>query len=279
MSYPPSLCAQLACLLEVSARKPGNVHPGRDFGDLRFVDFLASAVAIGPAFERAAETSVGSTVLQAVRATASVAPSNTNLGMVLLLAPLAAVPADQPLRPGVERVLARLSVDDARQVFEAIRLARPGGMGKVNEEDVSGEPTMPLRDIMRLAADRDLVARQYVNGFADVFDLGMSALGDALRRLKNIEAAVIHTHLVWMAAFPDSLIVRKRGAAEGAEAQRRAGEVLQAGWPETAAGQAAFGQLDAWLCAEGNSRNPGTSADLTTASLFVALREGLLCTS
>ncbi len=279
MTTPPDpaavgLWAQLACVWEATARKAGNVHRHADFADLGYIDFLHSAVAIGPVLERAVHQSVGATILQAIEATRRIVRTNTNLGIVLLLAPIAAVPPNAELRPGLERVLAGLDVDDARQVYAAIRLAHPGGLGEVAEEDVREEPTLPLRDIMALAQERDLIARQYVNGFREVLDDSVPALRRALEAGFCLEDAIIATHLELLARHPDSLIARKRGPAEAAEAGRRSAAVLALGWPR--AGKQEFAALDGWLRAEGNARNPGTSADLVTACLFVALRERIL---
>ncbi len=270
------LCAMIraACIWEATARKVGNVHPERDFADLTYLDFLVSAYAIAPVIAEAAP--VGERILHAIRETRKVVTTNTNLGIVLLLAPLAAVPREIPLRPGVEAVLRNLDVADARAVFEAIRLAIPGGIGRAESQDVHDEPTLPLRAIMALAQDRDLIARQYANGYADVFDLGVPVLLEGLRRGDDLETAIQRCHLHWLAALPDSLILRKRGVAEAEEARRRAAETLASGWPDTDAGRAACAAFDAWLCAAGHSRNPGASADLVAACLFVALRDGAL---
>jgi triphosphoribosyl-dephospho-CoA synthase len=257
-------------VLEATARKPGNVHPGRDFDDVTYLDFLLSGAAIGPVLESAAGRPIGDTILSAVRATRRVTTTNTNLGIVLLLAPLAAVPRGEELRPGVARVLAGLTVADARAAYEAIRLAKPGGLGRAAEQDVAEEPTVTLREAMALAADRDLIARQYVNGFAEVFDAGLPAL---TAPAAGWEAAVVRCHLTLLAAQPDSLIARKRGPVVAGEASRRARAVLATGDPPD---PAALADLDGWLCADGHARNPGTTADLVTACLFVALREGLL---
>jgi triphosphoribosyl-dephospho-CoA synthase len=266
-------CVRLACVWEVTAPKAGNVHPGRDFADLRFADFLLSADAVAPVLGRAPDQPVGQTVLEAIQATRRVVSTNTNLGIVLLLAPLVAVPGPLSLRAGLPAVLAALSVEDSRQVFAAIRLARPGGLGQASAQDVRDEPTLPLGQIMALAADRDLVARQYVTGFGDVFNLGVPALLDGLQRLGSRNEAIVFAHLTLLSELSDSLIARKRGVEEADEARRLAAAVLRAGWPRTAPGKAAFAVLDAWLTAAGNGRNPGTSADLVTAALFVALRE------
>jgi len=265
--------ARRACTWEARARKAGNVTPEHAFADLTVADFYRSAEAIAPVFERAAERPIGVTVLQAVEATRRVTASNTNLGIVLLLAPLAKVPAAETLHQGVEQVLAALTVDDSRRVFEAIRLANPGGLGEAPEQDVRGTPTLPLREIMALAAERDLVARQYANDFREVLDEGTPAFLDAVERFGVMEDAIIWCQLTLLARHPDTLIARKVGSEEAEEASRRAGVVLAAGWPTASAGRQAFAELDAWLREDGNARNPGATADLVTACLFAALRE------
>ncbi len=270
------LCAQLACIWEATARKAGNVHRFVDFTDTTYLDFLLSAAAIAPVLATARERPVGDTVLECVRATRRVVRTNTNLGIVLLLAPLAAVPEAEALRPGVARVLVSLRVEDARQVYEAIRLAVPGGLGAAPQQDVREQPTLPLRDVMALAADRDLVARQYANNFTEVFDEGVPRLRRDLDELGALEAALVRTHLYLMGRHPDTLIARKLGSAEAAESARRARAVLDAGWPQRPEGRDAFAAFDVWLREVGHQRNPGATADLVTACLFVALREGLI---
>ena len=195
VQIPIGQCATIACLLEANAPKPGNVHRIADFEDLRFPDLLLSAVAIGPAMERAAASSVGATILAAVRATRSVVATNSNLGTILLLAPLAAVPRDQPLRSGVVEVLGKLGREDARLVYEAIRLAKPGGLGKVDAGDVADEPPENLLTAMQLAAERDLVAREYTNGFDEVLTLAAPTLAQGLEAAWPIEAVIVHAFI------------------------------------------------------------------------------------
>jgi triphosphoribosyl-dephospho-CoA synthase len=273
---PPDvgLCVQLACVWEATARKPGNVHRYRDFADVGYLDFVTSAAAIAPVLAAARGRRVGETVLESVRATRQVTATNTNLGIVLLLTPLAAVPPGEDLRAGVGRVLAGLDVDDARLAYEAIRLAKPGGLGTAPEEDVASEPTRTLREVMTLAEERDLVARQYADGYREVIDDYVPALAEGVERTGSLEGAIIRAQLRMMALHPDTLIARKRGAAEAAETGERAARVLAAGWPEAESGRRELADLDDWLRAEGNARNPGTTADLITAGLFVLLREG-----
>jgi triphosphoribosyl-dephospho-CoA synthase len=261
---------------EVTARKPGNVHRQREFADTSYVDFLLSAAAAAPVLEAAGHLSVGEMVLEGLRATRQLVRTNTNLGLLLLLAPLAKVPRAEDLPRGLPRVLAGLDNADARAVYQAIRLAVPGGLGQVSEQDVHDEPTQTLREVMGLAADRDLVARQYINDFHEVLAGGVPSLHRGLARTRSLEGAIILCHLHLMASHPDSLIARKRGVAEAIEAGSRARQALESGWPDAPAGRRALSELDDWLRAEGNRRNPGTTADLVTASLFVALREGTI---
>jgi triphosphoribosyl-dephospho-CoA synthase len=275
---PPSIgqCAQVACIWEATARKAGNVHRFADFADLTYLDFVLSAAAVGLVFEQAPYCSVGKTVLAALRATRAVVSTNSNLGIVLLLTPLAKACSpdrdQEALRANLSTVLNQLTVEDARLVYEAIRLAQPGGLGTVPAEDVAGQPSQALREVLALAVERDRIARQYTCDFADVFELGVPALVEGWERLGSVEGAVIYCQLCCLAAFPDSLIARKRGPLEAEEATRRARDVLDAGGLASPVGRRGFAELDRWLRDVGHSRNPGTTADLVTACLFVALR-------
>lgn len=270
------LLAQLACLWEATARKPGNVHRFCDFDDTSYLDFVASAAAIAPVLDAAPGRRVGSTVHECIRRTRLVARANTNLGIVLLLAPLAVVGRGAALRAGVEAVLAALDDDDSRAVYAAIRLAAPGGLGQAPEGDVADEPDRPLRALMALAADRDLIARQYADGYRALFDDAVPALRAGLAHTGCLEGGVIVAHLTLLSRHPDSLIARKRGAAVAAEAAARAAVVLAAGWPETAASRTALTDLDRWLRGDGHARNPGTTADLVAAALFAELLQGAI---
>lgn len=269
--------AALACVWEASAGKPGNVHRGADFEDLSYIDFVTSALAIGPVFDRAAGGArLGDIVHEAVAATRRLIHTNSNLGTVLLLAPLALAPAGRDLRAGVSDVLRALDEDDARQVYAAIRLAQPGGLGRVAEADVHAEPPGDLLHAMRLGAERDLVARQYVNDFEQVFAAGLPELAGGLARGWPLNDGVVRLQLRLMNEFPDSLIARKCGTATAREAADRAGAALDAGEPGDGAYQRALADLDFWLRSDYHRRNPGTTADLVAATLFAALRAGTL---
>ncbi len=269
--------AELACLLEVTARKPGNVHRFADLPGLHFVDFLVSAAAIADPLDRAVSDGVGAAVLGAVEATRRVVSTNTNLGIVLLLAPLAAVAEGVQLAEGVERVLEETTVADACLVYRAIRIAQPGGMGEAPEQDLGATPTLPLRAVMSLAAERDTIALQYKNGFREVLGEGLQRLCSLQEAGHSLETSIIGAYMHLLARHPDTLIERKYGAARAREVSRFAAAVLEEGWPVQEAGRQLCNEFDAWLRSPENRFNPGTTADLITATLYAALREGMIC--
>jgi triphosphoribosyl-dephospho-CoA synthase len=267
---------QLACLLEVSAPKPGNVSPGKHFHDTRYEDFLASAVAIGPALAEAGKRPLGATVRAAIEATGRWTRSNTNLGIVLLLAPLARA----ALRPGGElqqrlsAVLRETTREDAVEVYQAIRAARPGGLGQAAEEDVASPPSVTLREAMALAADRDAVAREYTSDFALTFGTGAPAIRSARRAGLAWTEATVEGFLALLAAVPDTLVARKLGPEAAERVSSRARTIRAAGGVRSAGGRSALAALDQELRDDRNRHNPGTTADLTCAALFVVILEG-----
>lgn len=265
------LHVQTACLWEATARKVGNVHRYADFAGTTHLDFALSAAAIADPLNRALHGwPLGLVLKDAVKATREATGQNTNLGILLLLLPLLYCDSNHYAIP---RFLAKLDLGVTKDVFEAIRLASPGGLGDAPEGDVNAEPTITILEAMKLAAGRDMIAKQYANGYADVFDFGVPAFLEAYARYGCIEAAVIECQLKWLVAFPDSLIARKKGLAIAEDVQRRAKQILELGGLDSPEGLKAGVELDAHLRSDGNKLNPGTTADLVTACLFVALRD------
>jgi len=177
-----------------------------------------------------------------------------------------------------------LTGEDAKHVFEAIRTAQPGGLGKVDEADVNDTyvndtdlndteaPEISLLEAMQLAADRDLIARQYTNDFQQVFQVA-THIEQAVHRSLPLSDAIVHAFLQLLAEFPDSLIARKCGEQVAREVSIQAAAVLSQGQPGEAAYENALQEFDFSLRIGGHRRNPGTSADLIAAALFVLLRE------
>jgi triphosphoribosyl-dephospho-CoA synthase len=261
-----------SCLAELDALKPGNVHRhGDDDTSMTVADFEASARAAAPAIGMPM-ISTGVRIRLAVEATIGVVGQNTNLGIVLLAAPLAQAaldPGDGGLHARLGRVLAGLSVEDAREAYAAIRHARPGGLGYVEDHDVSAEAAITLLDAMREAADRDRIAWNYTHDFADIFAGGLQRLEAARVRGLSPSFATTSVYLGFLASIPDTLIARKFGSAQAEDVRREAqGLAGRAESPDLAALMPKLLAFDRSLKQRG--LNPGTSADLTVATLFAA---------
>jgi len=272
-----ALAAQFACLLEVSANKPGNVTPFADFADTRYTDFLASSVILGRALRKAATVATGSLVLDAVRETKRLVGRNTNLGIALLFAPLAKAAlrkGRRPLRSRLRSVLTSLTPYDGQRVYEAIRLAQPGGLGDANQFDVRAtRGRVPLLGAMRLAMDRDSIAREYATDFEITFTLGAPTLERSLQESNDSGSSVIQTYLTLLSRVPDSLIARKCGVREAGRISREARKILAIGGSFTQDGRRKLQQWDRALRRDDNRLNPGTTADLTASALFVVMLE------
>lgn len=269
-------CATLACLWEATAPKPGNVYRGADFADMTYADFLASAAVIGPVLERCQSLGLGGTVLQAIGATQSAVNTNTNLGTVLLLAPLA-LSASSGTPPA--EIIAAATSEDTQQIYQSIRLASPGGLGEVDSGDVAAAPEHSLLEAMQLAAERDLVAKQLAGDFAEVRWAADETQKWAQQGLPLADA-IVATQLRLLTHHGDSLVARKLGVAASKQLSDRAAVVVAAHNVDLEGGGESYAQaladFDFWLRADGNKRNPGTTADLIAAALFVLLIENRL---
>lgn len=288
-----ALAAQTACILEVDAPKAGNVNRFHDFSDATLEDFHRSALAIGRPFGYVEELGVGRTVYEAVKATRSIVTTNTNLGIVLLLAPLGMAwrrispnslnRANNPVKMrsvlqwkyAIQTVMDSLTVEDTFYVYKAIRLASPSGMGTVKNHDVYREefPAIPLTAAMKEAAERDLIARQYCDQFNLILSEGYETLVNALAQGLLLPQAIAQSHLYLLSRYPDSLITRKCGHRRSREVRERAGMVWEQGGLLSSGGKEYFLAFDHWLRQDGHLLNPGTTADLTAAILFVYLLE------
>jgi triphosphoribosyl-dephospho-CoA synthase len=258
-----------ACLAELAALKPGNVHAFADGHQLTRDQFVRSAdAATAPLAARGAR--VGRRILDAVAATHLAVGTNTNLGIILLCAPLAAAAETDraDLRSALAAVLDELDTADADLAFRAIVRASPAGLGRVPENDVNAPARVTLRDAMADAAHRDRVARQYVTAYADIFEHGLSRRAAAAARGWAEEWAISAVYLGFLADVPDSHIVRKYGIEAAENVRQTAGEFharLQSAWDPSRLTD----DLLAWDAAlKADGINPGTSADLTVATVF-----------
>jgi triphosphoribosyl-dephospho-CoA synthase len=259
-----------ACHAELQALKPGNVHVHAAGHGMQTLHFERAAAAAAP-FIADPTRRVGARILGAVDASFAATGLNTNLGIVLLCAPLAAAAdatqGSDELRLRLSAILDTLDISDADQAFQAIVLANPAGLGRAETGDVAGPPSITLREAMALAAERDRIARAYVTDFDDIFSFALPELEAARRAAANESLAITALHMGLLASFPDSHIARKHGP-QAAEAVREEANLNQALWhpapsADTLGGLLAF---DADLKARG--LNPGTTADFVVATLF-----------
>lgn len=260
-----------ACALDVAVRKPGNVSAVSPGHGMHADQFVTSAIVSADAlFEPGA--GVGRRIEGAIRATHAAVACNTNLGIVLLCAPLAAAlesaaaTSVSELRARLRVTLSSLDVDDTRAAYRAIVIANPGGLGAAPQQDVRELPSLDFGAAMRLAAGRDRVARQYAETFADVFELGVPAFEHFA---DDPARAMLWSYLAFLASAPDSHIVRKHGAALAHSVTDAAKQMLSA-WEHagTSPSADAVAAWDNQLKQDG--LNPGTSADLAVAGAFVA---------
>ncbi|MEM2202440.1 MAG: triphosphoribosyl-dephospho-CoA synthase [Candidatus Bathyarchaeia archaeon] len=302
-----SRCLELAILLEVSTDKPGNVNLVVGFEGTNHMHFLASAVAAAPFFRLAAERGLAVSrgeisldkvcVGQIIRdCVAEInrwqSGGNTLLGTVLLFVPLAAAAGMTPaengvfelseLRRNLKRVVEATTPEDAVAVYEAVRIAKPSGLGKAPDLDVN-DPTsterillerVTLYQVFRIAAPYDMVCFEWVNNYPVTFNFAYPSLMRWLKEEGDINMAVVHAFLEVLAEYPDTFIARKVGMQRAREVSVMAKEVLENGGLKTSNGREKLRLFDAVLRLDGNNLNPGTTADIIAAAIALAILNG-----
>lgn len=262
-----------ACRAELDALKPGNVHRHSAGHGMEVAHFeRAAEAAAGPIADPA--LSVGKRILKATEASVAATGLNTNLGIVLLCAPLAKAAAETTFDIGLRRrldvILAALDEQDADDAFAAIRLANPAGLGNVESGDVHGTAaSMTLIAAMHLAAGRDRIVNAYITAYSDVFDFALPVFIDARAVTNDSHLAVTTLHMALLAEFPDTHITRKFGDAVAAEVRQEA-RALQSLWHPAAFAKSIPSLIEFDVKMKSKGLNPGTTADFVVATLFVA---------
>jgi len=285
--YSLGTVATAACLLEASAIKAGNVHPTASFQDMNYEHFRSSAEVIGRTideyFLRDGVPSVGKCIYEMTSATKRHVGVNTNLGTLILLGPLLLAVNDQPasrrsrgaFRGSVSNVLARLDHDDSKSVYQSIALVNPGGLGRSSKMDTHNEPPASILDAMRFVQDKDDVAKQWVTDYEAVFRLADSLNARKVACIEkgglNWLRGIAAIQISYLAHNVDSLIARKNGYEVAVEVQRRAAEINGLEFQGHLENGGPWQDFDVFLRADGHRRNPGTTADLIAAAVFVSL--------
>jgi triphosphoribosyl-dephospho-CoA synthase len=269
-----AVAIELACYWEATAPKVGNVHPDASFADCSYEDFCLAAKCVAPILAGADRTDesmagVGDRILRSIEATRRVTNANVNLGIVLLIAPL----ANTRDRGDVGRVLSTIDRQQSAMVYRAIGLAAPGGVKPAEVDskwDVTSSPeAIDLIAAMRMARNRDRIAMQYADDFLDFFENVVPLMASELATKHQPGEAIVRAQLKMLAQRPDSLIARKCGTEIADEAQKRAAECFD---DHGNLCPLAIEAYDQWLRADGNRRNPGTTADLIAAALYWLVR-------
>ncbi|KON27404.1 hypothetical protein AC481_05120 [miscellaneous Crenarchaeota group archaeon SMTZ-80] len=300
-------CLQLAMLLEVSAYpKPGNVHRTAGYDDTKFEHFLASTVAVGEQFRNSAKKGIlvskgrigfekiriGKIIKDAVQSMLDWQSSgNTSLGIILLFVPMAIAGGAvlekskfslEGLRQSIKKIVRTTTCDDAIKTYEAINLARPGGLGKVKKYDLKMESisneiqkdNLSLFDIFKISSSYDSVAREWVKNYSITFDIGYPYFDDCIKKDLSVNEAIVQTFLKILSTVPDSLILRKFGLSKAEEISFRAKKILERGGIITERGKKELILFDRLLRNNKNKINPGTTADLTASTLAISILNG-----
>jgi triphosphoribosyl-dephospho-CoA synthase len=286
--------AQIASVLEVSGHpKPGNVHRTQDFDDMFYEDFLISGVVIGDIVRRAAlrgqksqktlnfsEIKLGELILEAVTETNKWVDTNTNLGIIMLMVPLAAAAGMKNdfhnIRTNFTKIMVDTTAEDAVNLYKAIALADAGGMGKRKNLDVTSaesqiqliENKINMFDILKISAEWDLLAKELTTSMPVTFENGFPTF-KRIQTNYSTNSATVQTFLNILSQFPDTLISRKVGLKKAEEISHKARDILNMGGILTLDGKEALKKFDRELSQ--NNLNPGTTADITAASIMVAL--------
>ncbi|MCA9190270.1 MAG: triphosphoribosyl-dephospho-CoA synthase [Planctomycetales bacterium] len=286
--WPIPQAAALAILLEATSFKVGNVHPTAGFRDMHLEHFLVAGTSLQDVLKSVGPHSqVGAVVLECVQRCQQDVGTNTSLGTIILLAPLAIAKvrsSRRPLRASLADLLRNLTPQDARNIYLAIVESQAGGLGKQPKMDLREPAPDDLLDAMRAVANTDAVARQYVNDFEDIFERLLPWLLAETSRGFSTRQAIARTQIRWLAYEPDGLIVRKTGADVASQVQQlaqaasleldetpttyTASNVVQQSLPLQST---TLLELDSFLRRDGNRCNPGTTADLLAATVFTRL--------
>ena len=265
-------CVAWACEKEVSAPKPGNVNCFSGGHNMQVADFIKSAHAIAQSLSQP-DRPVGQMILQAIKATRTVVDCNTNLGIVLLFAPLCKAIQHcnhiEQLPIELEKVLNNLSIEDAIDCYQAIRLAEAGGLGTSDQQDINNEPTITLKDAMFLAKDYDSIAAQYINNYQDIWQIGVPNLTSAINCGESVVWAGAFAYLNLLSVLSDTLICRKQGMECAKEVQSKASELIDFSLEINQLSNFES-QIISWDNElKQRAINPGTTADLTATTLLV----------
>ncbi|CAB3287941.1 Triphosphoribosyl-dephospho-CoA protein [Methanocaldococcus lauensis] len=270
--------SQIACCLEVSSFKPGNVHRNRDYRDIKYHHFINSGIAFGNVVYEASQDdkNVGLYIKKAVIESRKWSPTNANLGIIMLHIPIAMASGKldnfnkNELKKNLKKISENTTVEDAINVYDAINIAmayvdKPKKGPDVSSKDAKRElieKGLTLLDVYKISAEWDNISKEWVDNFKISFE-GYELLKKYYKELNNINLAVTKTFLNILAEYPDTLIARKKGFETALKVSKMAKDVLKN------FNEQKVKEFDNYLAKDGNKLNPGTTADLIASSLMI----------
>jgi len=272
--------SQIACCLEVSSFKPGNVHRNKDYDDIKYHHFLNSGVAFGDIIYKASKDprNIGQYIKLAVIESKKWSPSNANLGIIMLHTPIATTTGQMEefnintLKKEIKNTVKNTTTDDAIAVYDAIEIAMPNinppkegpDAQKNDAKQELREKNLTLYDVFKISSSWDSISYEWTKGFNISFE-GYYLLNKYYKQYNNINLATTKTFLNILSNHPDTLIARKKDENTSKMVSDKAKEVLNNFNEESLL------KFDKFLSNEGNKLNPGTTADLIASSLMIFL--------
>jgi len=268
-----------ACEVELQAFKPGNVSVYNEGHDMTVEDFRISYTVSSVPLTNP-DYCVGEKIYYAVKATREAVGCNTNLGIILLCAPLLQAAMDlkkkQSLRDALKCLLNNTNCKDANWMFKAITLATPGGLGDSESGDVKQQATMTLMEAMSIAAHKDRIAYQFLSYYKDIFEYTFFVYNAVFARFGDRNWAALSVFSALLSRYPDSHIERKYGTQYSDWVTEQMTKVHKAlvmtDNPESLIPM--LYSIDKAF--KSKAINPGTTADMTVATVLVYLLEQLV---
>jgi triphosphoribosyl-dephospho-CoA synthase len=298
-------CINLASLLEVAGwPKPGNVHRTKDFVDTKFEHFLGGIAAIQPTFRNFCEKiyqlsinddkryksiELGLFYKEAAEQMMKwQTGGNVLLGHILILAPLSAAASIclntnklnfNDFKYYLNKIIDEATVEDTINLYKAIRLCNPGGLGKVKKYDINDENSLrdiikekiTLKKIYSFSSEYDLISSEYSTGFNIILNEGLPYFLETYNRFDDPNIASVNTFLKILSLHPDTLIIRKSGIDSASYVSDFASKIIQKGGISSEDGLKLTFELDGELQEKKGKSNPGTTADLIAGVIFCAL--------
>jgi triphosphoribosyl-dephospho-CoA synthase len=288
MAISVAMAAELACFIEVICPKPGNIGPGKPFGQINEMSLIVSAMGLAEAF-RDLEAPLGRIVTRAAQASKNLVGRQTSEGAILLLAPLVKAAHEirknqghsrassaSDFRARTENILSKLGNEDASGILDVLRDWR--GSGEKHDADSISGDGMTLLETMKRNMARDSVAREYATGYEITFGITVPCLETLWNKGHALKRSIQQTALVLLSEVPDTEIAVNFGEDESIAASEMAGRAMMSGGYFSAGGRRIITALRSHLEDPEKPMPPSATANLTAAGVFVFLERTLSVT-